>query len=718
MKRHLIICLAALAGFSPLLSQPQKAEFAIIADTHLVAVAGPEMEQYAEALRAEGLDAVIIEDRWHHPDSIRLLLKEMYNAGESFEGAVFIGDVPVPMLRDAQHLSSAFKMDQDRYPWYRSSIPSDRYYEDFDLEFTFLKADTNNLCFYYSLNPGSPQVLSPDIYSGRIRIPGDDYDGTRLKAYLEKVVEAHRHPDTVDELLFFAGHGYNSESMTARMDEKASLLQQFPQLNRQDNGLEYIDYTFDEHIKNRLLSTMTNEKVDIALLHHHGAAEAQLAGAEQAANGVQQNIESIKYYLRSKVRGAKDTTEAKNKYIDWLGVPEEWFHGANDKTQSEKDSAWFADMDIIAADVEKYDIQARFIMFDACFNGSFHTDEFISGAYVFGDGRTVTAQANTVNSLQDKYPDEMIGLLSYGLRIGEWNRMVCYLESHIIGDPTFRFALSGPRLDAEKMMKSAGSNNNLLKLASYPHPDVQSWALWHLHQNGYQGISDLLTNKYFNSPYAATRVSAMKLLARLRDDNFVRVTGAALDDSYELARRLAAVYCQESGDPRLASALIRAVTDPNVSKRVNYQAQDALSYFDPELLKTELEKRFKGVDTAGNFLGVIYSQTAGNIDRKAKSCLETVDIITSTNSTEKERIFEIRSLRNLTYHPAVRPLCGYLMTAPGEKTETALVEALGWFSHSYDKQYIIDTCYNIIGDRDRFSEPVRQEAIRTITRLR
>ncbi|MEZ5021230.1 MAG: hypothetical protein R2756_14135 [Bacteroidales bacterium] len=37
--------------------------------------------------------------------------------------------------------------------------------------------------------------------------------------------------------------------MTARIDEKAALLQQFPQLNRQDNGLEYIDYTFDEHIR-------------------------------------------------------------------------------------------------------------------------------------------------------------------------------------------------------------------------------------------------------------------------------------------------------------------------------------------------------------------------------------------------------------------------------------------------------------------------------------
>ncbi len=716
MKKLLLIFATVLTGLTPSLSQTSEGEFAIIADNHSINVAGQEINQYADALRAEGLNAVVIEDRWQHPDSIRLLLKRMYQSGKGFEGTVFIGDIPVPMIRDAQHLTSAFKMDQERYPWHRSSVPSDRFYEDFDLEFTYLKADTNGLYFYYSLNPGSPQVLSPDIYSGRIRIPGDD-DGTRLKAYLRKVVEAHRNPDIVDEVLFFAGHGYNSESMTARIDEKAALLQQFPQLNRQDNGLEYIDYTFEEHIKNQLLSVMTIEKVDIALLHHHGSADAQLAGSEKAASGVQQNIESIKFYLRSKVRGAKDTIDAKNRYIEWLGVPDAWFYGANEKMQSEKDSAWFADMDIISADVQKYDIKTRFIMFDACFNGSFQTDEFISGAYVFGTGRTVAAQANTVNSLQDKYPDEMVGLLSYGMRVGEWNRMVCYLESHIIGDPSFRFASSDTKLDADIMKKASGNNGKLLKLASYPHPDVQAWALWHLYQNGYAGISDLLAGKYFSSPYATTRVSSMKLLARLRDDNFVKVTGAALNDSYELARRFAAIYCQESGDPRLAPALIRAVTDPNISKRVNYQAQDALSYFDPELLRAELDKRFEGVDTASNYLGELYKQTAANIDRKTRSCIETVATITGKDVTEKERIFDIRSLRNLTYHPAIRPLCVYLMTAPGEKIETVLVEALGWFSHSYDRQYIIETCNKIIAGTDTFSEPVRTEALRTVKRI-
>ncbi|MGB4085824.1 MAG: hypothetical protein WBK14_11555, partial [Bacteroidales bacterium] len=203
MKKSIISAMLALILLTPSFSQPLKGEFAIIADSKSLAVAADQIRDYAAVLRAEGLDAVVIEDRWKHADSIRSLMREMYVSGHGLEGAVFIGDIPVPMLRDAQHLTSAFKMDQERYAWDRSSVPSDRFYEDFDLEFTFLKADTNGLYFYYSLNHSSPQLLTPDIYSGRIRIP-DDSDGSKLRAYLLKVIEAHRNPDVVDELLFFA----------------------------------------------------------------------------------------------------------------------------------------------------------------------------------------------------------------------------------------------------------------------------------------------------------------------------------------------------------------------------------------------------------------------------------------------------------------------------------------------------------------------------------
>jgi hypothetical protein len=688
--------------------------FAIICDSSSLAKDGNEINKYALTLKEEGLNTIIIEDKWHSADSIRKVLRSLYTHNKSFEGAVFIGDIPIPMIRDAQHLSSAFKMDQERYSWDRSSIPSDRFYEDFHLKFNFLKADEKGLYFYYSLAPDSPQYLSPDIYSGRIRIP-DDKDGAKLRAYLVKVTDAHKNREKVNNMLFFAGHGYNSESMTARMDEKAALLQQFPQLNRQQNGLEYIDFSFDDHVKNVLLPALAEKETEIALLHHHGSFDAELVDGESPANGVQNQIESIKLYLRTKLRDSRKPDEVKAGFINSLGVPESWFNGIDDKSQTLKDSVFFADMDITSSDVARYNIKTRFIVFDACFNGSFYKDDYISAAYVFGPGRTIAAQANTVNSLQDKFPDEMIGLLSYGIRVGEWNKMVCYLESHIIGDPTFRFTSSDPLLDAGKFVSESNSDKGLIRFLDYPHPDVQCWAMYKLALKKYKGISDILTRKYYDSPYAVVRMEAFKQLSHLRDDNFIRVVASGLDDSYELVRRFAATYCQESGDPRLIPALIKAVTDPNISKRVAYQAGQALGYFDKELLITELNKQFRNADTS-NYMGTIYRQTINNIIRQSNSVGNTLAVITAKETSDRDRKFEIKSLRNSTYHTIVPELCDYIKNAPGEKTEVLLLEALGWFNYGYRRNEIIETCRQVIAS-EKFSDNSKQEAQRTISRL-
>lgn len=58
----------------------------------------------------------------------------------------------------------------------------------------------------------------------------------------------------------------------------------------------------------------------------------------------------------------------------------------------------------------------------------------------FSDGKTLVTLGNSVNVLQDKSSGDMLGLLGLGFRVGEWARMTNILESHIIGDPTFRFA--------------------------------------------------------------------------------------------------------------------------------------------------------------------------------------------------------------------------------------------------------------------------------------
>ena len=93
-------------------------------------------------------------------------------------------------------------------------------------------------------------------------------------------------------------------------------------------------------------------------------------------------------------------------------------------------------------DLQDYSSNAKFIQFDACFNGSFQKKKYISSEYIFDEGNTITVQANSVNVLQDNWPGEMLGLLGLGLRVGQWHKMSCTLETHLIGDPTLSFVFT------------------------------------------------------------------------------------------------------------------------------------------------------------------------------------------------------------------------------------------------------------------------------------
>ena len=200
--------------------------FAIVVDRQSYDKVRTAVEAYRDAIEKDGLATWILIDDWESPAEIRALLKELYEDRRMpLEGTVFVGDIPVPMIRDAQFLSSAFKMDQKR-PWDQSSIPSDRYYDDFGLQFDFLKQDSiQPLYFYYSLNPNSAMQIRSDIYSGRIkpmaREGKDKY--AILERYLWKVVRLKAEKNPLNDLTVARGHGYNSEAREAWSGEQLAL---------------------------------------------------------------------------------------------------------------------------------------------------------------------------------------------------------------------------------------------------------------------------------------------------------------------------------------------------------------------------------------------------------------------------------------------------------------------------------------------------------------
>lgn len=720
MKLHnfLLLILAVLVASCAKIEKPG---FAIFVDEATYDAAKEEIDSYAQSVTNQGLNARIVVDKWHHPDSIRNCIKELYSKN-TLEGTVFIGDIPIPMIRGAQHMASAFKMDQDRYPMSRSSVPSDRFYEDFDLQFELIKQDEkDSLLFYYNLKPESPQVLSPDIYSGRIKPNRGSNYHELIKNYLQKVVEYKKNPVKVDNILFSTGHGYNSESPRSWMDEKVTLNQQFEYLQNQQNLFEYINFGFETHIKFRLLSELKKESLDLAFMHNHGGITAQYLNGMPETSSNQQAIENIKYYLRSKLRSAKarnsNLEEAKKYYHEWLGVPVEWFEGTFDEKQIEEDSIFNANLDIYLEDLENYSSNARFIQFDACFNGSFQKDQYISSAYIFDEGNTLTVQANSVNALQDKWPGEMNGLLGLGLRVGFWNQMGCLLETHLIGDPTLSFVSPDPDIDINNWITQKANDVSFWqKKLTSKYDDVQALALRMIYKNEGCKQSELYLKVFKESPANSVRTEAFKLLSLCKDQNFIEAINLGITDSYELIQRFSAAYMLKNGDESHIPYLIDGLLQPNKGKRVLYQLKDASGMYDKDLLLTELDKQAQEKD----FLfdpEKTKAEVKDIIERETGTMTRYISELKSDESTEKDKYNTIRSFRNMTVNSHLEDLISFVDTVKSEKLKLAGIEMLGWFNYSSKRDKVEQFCDKLIEEQE-ISEACKNEAIKTKNRVK
>ncbi|MDD4760549.1 MAG: HEAT repeat domain-containing protein, partial [Bacteroidaceae bacterium] len=282
--------------------------FAIVIDPESYQQAKQEVDAYAKTVeQMHNLHVYIIKDRWNVPDSIREELKRLhYQKKDPIVGCVLIGDIPVAMIRDGQHMTSAFKMDQ-KSPRKESSVPSDRYYDDFGLRFKYLDKDNDAPYFYYSVTAESQQILRPDIYSGRIR-PTDTGGVSRyqkLRDYLKKLVIEKQKNRQLHKMFYFSGHGYISDSRVARIDEKAAWFEHFPWLKNSTNAIGYMDHSDQYPVKERLMNELMRTDLDVAVLHHHGYWDTEYLNNIAPIATVAQAKEFIRKSCREHVYAAK-----------------------------------------------------------------------------------------------------------------------------------------------------------------------------------------------------------------------------------------------------------------------------------------------------------------------------------------------------------------------------------------------------------------------------
>lgn len=694
--------------------------FAIVIDPSSHAAARAEVDAYASAIsKADGYKVIVVEDVWGVPDSIRAVLQRLHNDRKNpIVGAVFVGDIPVAMVRGAQHLASAFKMDEERYPREQSSIPSDRFYDDFSLKFDYIGRDEGTPLYYYQLTADSAQRLSPDIFSGRIR-PMDENGKVRidaLKAFLLKAAATRLNPPVMDQMLFFSGHGYISESKTARLDEKKVWMEHFPALNDGRNHISYIDYSDAVPVKSHLMNEIMRPELNVAVLHHHGAPDTEYLNAAERPYMVRDAKEYMIKNLRSHVYRARQKGKDYKKEIEGFketfDVPDSWFKDVFDDEVYKADSLEEASLDLYLEDFAGYGYKpsAQLVILDACYNGSYHLNNCIADEYIFQEGGTVAVQANSVNSLQDKWHDRFFGIVAAGGCAGDLVRYAPYIESHLIGDPTFRFAYSGDNLDDIILKDSKNAWSRLLRKGT---PDQQALALEHLYRKGDVSSSRLL-DIYKTSPYAVVRTEALYCLSRANDDNFIKAVSLAMDDADEFIRRTAVKLAGKTGDVRLAPDLVKMFLTNNATSRVVFNTSYALLSFPKDTMYAEFDRQIASVTMVNRDSEA--AKLRESFERSVTRFLGDEASITNPATEAKERRSSIRQTRSNLCYASVPALLDYLVTCDNEEVQVLLLEALGWHRLAWNSADIARVAYDI-SRNETLSAKVRNEALKTYNRV-
>ena len=729
MKRYILILFAAMI-LASCGNSTKRDGFAVVIDPQSYKEAKAEIDQYLKVVESRGLHPILVIDRWGIPDSIRAELIRLYNAKENpIEGCVFIGDIPIAKVRDAQFLTSAFKMDQGgRNAMADYCVSTDRFYDSFDLEWNFIQQDPDRKeYFYYSLRNDCSQKLRPTIYSARIfprtNARGDKYD--KLRRYMKRVNEADAKNNPIDNVLSFGGHGNVSDSWEARMDEKIEMYEQMPWMRRQQKGIMYIDFRHDDFIKERLTTQLQIPELDYAVLHHHGSEEEQLLSGYPVTSSLPVSMDNARRYAHSQTRSylkrGRTEAEAKASIESYLRspIPDAWIKEANNPDVIAADDAYSYAQDLHVAEFANYHPQVRMVSLDACYNGSFHVDESIQESYLFGEGNgTLLAVANTVNSIQDRWINRYLGMLGMGMRTGYIAVLNNTLENHLFGDPTFAFTpAADPGFDVNEAVKNY-SYKFWKKQLDNPYPAVQVLACYMLAERCDGDFKSLLLDKFKTSPYGMVRLAALLELGQSRSDELIECIELGLNDGNEMTQRFAVLLAGDCGNKTLAETLVRLYCENTIPDRVRFDlTSTTLRSFDSVSVVSAFDKVFPEFTCYNNPDSVAKVKKNSLINSTTSMTSDFENDVLTDKYSEKNRISDIRSLRNYPAHELVPVILEYLSEPKEPAIQEAMWEALGWFELSYRAPDIADKAKAVMND-ERYEEDVRYQAQRAYNRLK
>ena len=737
--------LSAQTNLQIIKSNPKCAtSYAVFVDSKTFEACKAEIMEYKNVLENEGLGTYIISAQWSKPEEIKAQIEKLAKSKQTFEGMSFVGEIPIVRALKAQHMTTALKRSEYTNPKEETAVASDRYYDCAALQWSFVGKDTiNPNHFYYALEGEGAQHLYPNYYSARILVPEeyakavgiDKYE--LMRRFFKKAVEAHKEQNQLDNFIYFAGHGYNSDCLTAWRQQQFVFSTYFPQAFETAKGNKFLNYRQDPVMKYKLFHQLQVPGTDMFFFYEHGAEDTQYINGPYPCRSFDENIE----WLLREVRGAYKRVKPAEREA-WVkdvcshfGFPESVLSDEEIAKWAKADSVAKMDKDIHLEDLAKLTTSPRFTMFNACYNGSFHVPGYVAGYHIFNDGRTVVTQGNTVNVLQDKWAEQLIGILGLGARAGFWQKEVATLESHMVGDPTFKFAtperFKGDRAETlvvedinkvlatkcfdQKFWESVLEENaqsNKAKRADEYAPLFRALAIKNLSKcylvsdrsNQVIGENTPVSDKFFEifktDRNMVVRLQALYALSMCSDKNFQEAVALGFDDVSENVRRHSAHFTGRIGDPAYAEKIFKTVENSLETQRVQYASESALVS-----LAHFAKEPMSGYPYPGFYFN--FSRDNYEFDPNYK-----------TDINYKRVQSEIRAFRNHPEHQQYENLLNLLADTNVEKlTRIYIAEAFGWFSNSMYRKEIVGGLKNILAQQPSMDDELKDEIVKTINRL-
>ncbi len=642
----------------PIITEPPTiagaSSFAIFVDSTTFVNTSSWLLKYRKSIENDGLATYILIANWSYPEQLKEVIQDLYRQKKhKLEGIVLIGEIPIVMLLDAQYLTSAFRTDPTNQDLFKTSVPTDRFYDDLDLKCDFVQQDSaNRLLHYYRLSPDSVQKLEKEIYSARIQIPPDpDRNYKILINYFKKIVRIKSAPrDVLDNILAFTGFNYMSGSHTAFLDEMVTLREIFNLQNLTNSRLQSIDYRSLPNLKQQLFRYLSISAGDLFLMHAHGNEENQYILEKESIPII-----------------AEENSARQNQ-----SVPEN-----TDETT------------ITMNEIGKRTINCEVVLLDVCYNGAFQSPRNMAYAYLFSPGEVVVVMANSVNVRQDISLVENLGSLAFGARVGQWHQVERYLESHLFGDPTFRFANTlhkdeacSPPFEKTPIIEcNPGYLKKIIKESPWPY--LRASALDALHQLRVDDFDEFL-QAGLKDPANIVRLKSWFLLAEKRDTAFQTRLPDGLNDSYELIRRNCVIWMGEIGSNSFVQHLARvAVQDP--SERVLFNALTSLKLIGTQEARTALKWILSELTNFDD--GKFLQQARANLFTMTQ-WLPNEIFPPLTTGTEEEKIKHIQLFRANRHLIALPILLFLYENDKSVAVRAAAAEVMGWFAF-YEKRKII-----------------------------